>query len=76
VGQCLALTGQVGLGAVPQHRQEKVIHAGEVVVHQGGLDAGLRRHPPRGRRGIAFLEHDLGGRSDKRVSRLRLPATP
>ena len=67
VGQRLALTNQVRLGAFPQDGQEQVVHAREVVVHECGLDARLRRHPPRGRSGVALLEHDLGGRSDQRL---------
>jgi hypothetical protein len=75
LGDRFALAGQVAFGLVAQYRDEQIVHAGEVVVHQCGLDPGLGRHPPRGGRSISLGEHDLGGRLDQRLPR-RLPANP
>ena len=45
-GSGLALACEVGLGAFAQHGEEQVVHAGEVVVDEGGLHAGLGCDPP------------------------------
>ena len=47
VDQRLALTDQVRLGALPQHGEEQVVHAREVVVHERGFDSRLGCDPPR-----------------------------
>ena len=75
LGDRLTLMSQVLLGLVAQHRNEQVIHAGEVVMHQRRLDARLVRHPTRGRRRIPLIEHDLGSRLDQRFPG-RLAADP
>ena len=73
LGDRLALPLQVGLGLIAQHGYEQVVHAGEVIVHERRLDPGLGRDPPRRRRCVPLVDHDLGGCIDQRLA-CRLPA--
>jgi hypothetical protein len=66
-GDRLTLAGQIVLGLFAYDGDEKVVHGREVVVHEGGLDAGLGCDPPRRRSRIALVEHDLGSRLDQRL---------